>query len=43
MSIFENLIDPAGFTKMEYYMDDYHLTQNSFPFVLNKLKELNIQ
>jgi hypothetical protein len=38
VSIIRDLIDESGLTKMEYFMDYCHLTQKSFPMVLEKCK-----
>jgi len=42
VSIIRDLINPNGFTKMEYFMDDYHLTEKAIPFVIEKFKQEGI-
>jgi hypothetical protein len=42
VSIIRDLINPDGLTKMEYFMDDYHLTERAMPFVIDKFKEQGI-
>ena len=42
ISIVRDLIDENGLTKMEYFMDDYHLTPKAMPFVLKKLDSIGI-
>jgi len=39
LSIFEFLIDDKYFTKKEYYMDNIHLNQKTWPLIENELKE----
>jgi len=38
ISIIRNLINPGGFTKMEYFWDDYHLKPSVLPIVIEKCK-----
>jgi hypothetical protein len=42
VSIIEKLIDSRGFTKMEYYMDDYHLTQKAMPMTIEAFQKEKI-
>lgn len=42
VSIIRDLITPDGLTKMEYFMDDYHLTDKTMPIVIEKFKQEGI-
>jgi len=42
VSIIRNLIDENGLTKMEYMRDYCHLNNTSYPFVIEKCKQLNV-
>lgn len=39
LSIFKHLIDGRYFTKREYYMDNIHLSQNSWILIENELRD----
>ena len=42
VSIIKDLIDDNGLTKMEYFMDNYHLNQKALPMIINQLKQKEI-
>lgn len=40
ISIFDDLVDKNGLTRMEYYKDQIHLSQKAMPLVLSKMNEI---
>lgn len=40
ISVFDELIDSAGYTKTEFYADQIHLSQKVMPFVIAKMQKI---
>jgi hypothetical protein len=40
ISIFDDLVDSQGLTRMEYYSDQVHLSQKAMPLALTKIEEM---